>query len=155
MSDQTPKTIQIKWVRSGIGFSHHQKTIIRSLGLKHLNQVVVRPDTPQTRGIVAAVPHLLAIVPERDAPAWASIPGCTIVVPRVEPAASSQSAEAAIGTEASPQGKSASSPSTGEEASPTATVPQEQPEAQGNSKKSTARRRAETKGRKSEKASKE
>jgi large subunit ribosomal protein L30 len=78
VSDNT-KTIRIKWVRSGIGFSHYQKTIVRSLGLKYLNQVVVRPDTPQTRGVVASVPHLLEIVPEAAPPAWASIPEYTIV----------------------------------------------------------------------------
>src|SRR5208282_4727550 len=66
--------IRIKWVRSGIGFTYHQKTIVRSLGLNKLNHTVVRPDTPQIRGIVAAVPHLLEIVPEPLAPAWASIP---------------------------------------------------------------------------------
>ena len=77
MSDNT-KTIRIKWVRSGIGFSHYQKTIVRSLGLRYLNQIVVRPDTPQMRGVVASVPHLLAIVPEAAPPAWASIPEYTI-----------------------------------------------------------------------------
>ena len=70
MSDKAQKTIRIKWVRSGIGFTHHQKPIVRSLGLNKLNQVVERPDTPQIRGIVAAVPHLLEIVAAAPAPAW-------------------------------------------------------------------------------------
>ena len=83
MSDKTHKTIRIKWVRSGIGFTHHQKTIVRSLGLKRLNQIVVRPDTPQIRGIVAAVSHLLAIVPETPAPAWASVPEYSVHPPEV------------------------------------------------------------------------
>ena len=60
MADKTQRTIQIKWVRSGIGFNYQQKTIVRSLGFRRLNQMVVRPDTPQIRGIVAAVPHLVA-----------------------------------------------------------------------------------------------
>ena len=64
MAEKTLKMIRIKWVRSGIGFTYHQKTIVRSLGLNKLNHTVVRPDTPQIRGIVAAVPHLLEIVPE-------------------------------------------------------------------------------------------
>jgi len=34
------------------------------LGLKTMNRVVVRPDTPVFRGMVAKVPHLLAIVKE-------------------------------------------------------------------------------------------
>jgi large subunit ribosomal protein L30 len=32
------------------------------LGLKKLNQVVERPDTPGFRGMVKKVPHLLALV---------------------------------------------------------------------------------------------
>ena len=87
MSEKTPKTIRIKWVRSGIGFTYHQKAIVRSLGLNKLNQTVVRPDTPQTRGIVAAVPHLLEIVPTRPAPPWTSIPEYTVHAPVATPAA--------------------------------------------------------------------
>lgn len=70
--------IRIKWVRSGIGFTRHQKTIVRSLGLNKLNHTVVRPDTPQIRGIVASVPHMLVIVPEPVPTAWASIPEYTV-----------------------------------------------------------------------------
>ena len=78
MSEKTLKMIRIKWVRSGIGFTYHQKTIVRSLGLNKLNHTVVRPDTPQIRGIVAAIPHMLEIVPEPVASAWASIPEYTV-----------------------------------------------------------------------------
>ncbi len=85
MPEKTHKTIRIKWVRSGIGFTRHQKTIVRSLGLNKLNHTVVRPDTPQIRGIVAAVPHLLEIVPQPVAPAWASIPEYTIHPPAPQP----------------------------------------------------------------------
>ncbi len=83
MAEKTLKMIRIKWVRSGIGFTYHQKTIVRSLGLNKLNHTVVRPDTPQIRGIVASVPHLLEIVPEPVAPAWASIPEYTVHAPVV------------------------------------------------------------------------
>jgi len=88
VAEKTGKTIRIKWVRSGIGFTRHQKTIVRSLGLTKLNHTVVRPDTPQIRGIVASVPHLLEIVPEPQLPAWASVPEYTIhkPVPAVAPA---------------------------------------------------------------------
>ena len=91
MAEKTLKMIRIKWVRSGIGFTYHQKTIVRSLGLNKLNHTVVRPDTPQIRGIVAAVPHLLEIVPEPPAPAWASIPEYTVHAPVVAPAAPAES----------------------------------------------------------------
>jgi large subunit ribosomal protein L30 len=85
VSEKTLKTIRIKWVRSGIGFTYHQKTIVRSLGLNKLNHTVVRPDTPQIRGIVAAVPHLLEIVAEPVVPAWASIPEYTVHAPAATP----------------------------------------------------------------------
>ena len=94
MSEKTLKTIRIKWVRSGIGFTYHQKTIVRSLGLNKLNHTVVRPDTPQIRGIVAAVPHLLEIVAEPVAPAWASIPEYTVHAPA--PAAAPAPAETVV-----------------------------------------------------------
>jgi len=99
VADKTHKTIRIKWVRSGIGFTYHQKTIVRSLGLRKLNQIVVRPDTPQIRGIVAAVPHLLAIVPETPAPAWASLPEYTVYPPEVKAAPPAEPAAEAAGAE--------------------------------------------------------
>jgi len=73
-------------VRSGIGFTRHQKEIVHSLGLNKLNHTVVRPDTPQIRGIVAAAPHMLQIVPEPPAPAWAGIPEYTVHAPAAAPA---------------------------------------------------------------------
>ena len=91
MAEKTLKMIRIKWVRSGIGFTYHQKTIVRSLGLNKLNQTVVRPDTPQIRGIVAAVPHLLEIVPEPPAPPWASIPEYAVHAPEAASAAPAES----------------------------------------------------------------
>jgi large subunit ribosomal protein L30 len=84
VSETDARMIRIKWVRSGIGFTRHQKTIVRSLGLSKLNRTVVRPDTPQIRGIVAAVPHLLEIVAEPSVPAWASIPEYSIHQPVAE-----------------------------------------------------------------------
>jgi len=92
VAEKTSKMIRIKWVRSGIGFTRHQKAIVRSLGLNKLNHTVLRPDTPQIRGIVASVPHLLEIVPEPAAPAWASIPEYTVRAPVVAVAAESTAA---------------------------------------------------------------
>jgi large subunit ribosomal protein L30 len=55
-------TIKIKLVRSPICTPEGHKKIVRSLGLRKMNQVVVRPDNAGFRGMVAKVPHLLAIV---------------------------------------------------------------------------------------------
>ena len=54
--------IKIQYYRSTIAFPTKQKEIVRSLGLRKLNQVVERPDTPSMRGVVKKVPHLLRII---------------------------------------------------------------------------------------------
>jgi large subunit ribosomal protein L30 len=54
--------IRIKLVGSPTGRQERQKAIVRSLGLKKMNQVVERPDTASFRGMVLKVPHLLRIV---------------------------------------------------------------------------------------------
>jgi large subunit ribosomal protein L30 len=55
-------TIQIEYYRSFIHAPKTHKTIVRSLGLRKLHQVVERPDNDSMRGAVAKVPHLLRIV---------------------------------------------------------------------------------------------
>ena len=54
--------IRIQYYRSTIAFPQKQKEIVKSLGLRKLNQVVERPDTPSMRGAVEKVPHLLRII---------------------------------------------------------------------------------------------
>jgi len=54
--------IKIKLIGSPICCPEKHKSIVRSLGLKKMNRVVERPDTPEFRGMVAKIPHLLAIV---------------------------------------------------------------------------------------------
>jgi len=56
------KMIRVQWYRSTIGANKDQKTLVRSLGFKKLNQVVERPDSDSTRGMVNKAPHLLRIV---------------------------------------------------------------------------------------------
>lgn len=55
-------TIKIKLVKSPICTPEKHKVIVRSLGLRKLNQVVERPDTPSFRGMVNKIPHLLQVV---------------------------------------------------------------------------------------------
>ena len=54
--------IRIQYYRSYIASPKTHKTIVNSLGLRKLNQIVERPDTDAMRGAVAKVPHLLRIV---------------------------------------------------------------------------------------------
>jgi large subunit ribosomal protein L30 len=54
--------IRIQYYRSFIATPKTHKTIVRSLGLTKLNQIVERPDNASMRGVVAKVPHLIRIV---------------------------------------------------------------------------------------------
>jgi len=54
--------IRIQYYRSFIAAPKKHKTVVRSLGITKLNQIVERPDTESMRGTVAKVPHLLRIV---------------------------------------------------------------------------------------------
>jgi large subunit ribosomal protein L30 len=54
--------LQLKWVRSAICAPEKQKLVIKGLGFTRLNQVIERPDTQAIRGMVAKVPHLVAVV---------------------------------------------------------------------------------------------
>ncbi len=58
------KKLVITWTKSGIGYSQRQKDTIRSLGLRRLNQVVEKPDTPEFRGMVQKVRHLVSVEEE-------------------------------------------------------------------------------------------
>ncbi len=59
---ETQGKIRIKLIRSPICTPEKHKVIVRALGLKKMNQIVERPDTPSFRGFVKKVPHLLALV---------------------------------------------------------------------------------------------
>jgi large subunit ribosomal protein L30 len=61
-SEAAPATMKIQYYRSFIACPLKQKEIVRSLGLRKLNQIVERPDTPSMRGAVDKVPHLLRII---------------------------------------------------------------------------------------------
>jgi large subunit ribosomal protein L30 len=98
VTEKAPRTILIKWVRSGIGFGYRQKEMVRSLGLRRLNQVVERPDTPQIRGLVARIPHLVEVVPEPPkVTAWGLMPEYTLRPPEVAPLQSPAAPEAVPG----------------------------------------------------------
>ena len=56
------KKIKIQLYRSAICTPEKHKVIVRSLGLRKLNQVVERPDNTAVRGMIAKVPHLLRVV---------------------------------------------------------------------------------------------
>ncbi len=51
--------LKIRWVKSAIGYKQNQKATIVALGLRRLGQVVEHDDTPQIRGMVFTVRHLV------------------------------------------------------------------------------------------------
>ncbi|MBS6610252.1 MULTISPECIES: 50S ribosomal protein L30 [Peptoniphilus] len=54
-------TIKIKLVKSPIGkIPKHRKTI-KALGLKKINQVVEKNDTPQIRGMLKQVDYMIEV----------------------------------------------------------------------------------------------
>ncbi len=55
------KKLNIKWVRSSIGRKQKQKLTIAALGLHRLHQVVQHNDTPQIRGMINQVSHLVTV----------------------------------------------------------------------------------------------
>jgi large subunit ribosomal protein L30 len=58
------KSITITWTKSAIGYSKRQKDTIRSLGLRRLHQSVEKEDTPEIRGMVEKVKHLVTVEEE-------------------------------------------------------------------------------------------
>lgn len=58
------KKLVITWTKSTIGYSQRQRDTIRSLGLRRLNQAVEKPDTPEFRGMVQKVRHLVRVEEE-------------------------------------------------------------------------------------------
>ena len=53
--------LKVTQIRSVIGGTQTQRDTVRSLGLKRIGDVVVKEDRPEIRGMVAAVPHLVAV----------------------------------------------------------------------------------------------
>jgi large subunit ribosomal protein L30 len=51
----------ITQVKSSNGSNERQLDTLRSLGLRGINKSVERPDSPQLRGMVHAVRHLVTV----------------------------------------------------------------------------------------------
>ena len=55
--------LKITQVRSTIGARWKQRESLRTLGLHKIRHSVIRDDTPQTRGLIAVVSHLVEVEP--------------------------------------------------------------------------------------------
>jgi len=54
--------LRITLIKSGIGRPKKHRLTLQSLGLRKLHKTVVLKDTPQVRGMVKKVSHLLNVV---------------------------------------------------------------------------------------------
>lgn len=54
-------TLKITYQKSSIGYRQQQKDTVRKLGLRRLNQTVEHRDSPEIRGMIAAVHHLVSV----------------------------------------------------------------------------------------------
>ena len=62
MTAKKPGMIHLKWLVSAIQAPNHHKLVIKGLGFTRLNQVIERQNTPEIRGMVAKVSHLVTVV---------------------------------------------------------------------------------------------
>jgi large subunit ribosomal protein L30 len=61
MAKTDVKKIKITLVRSGIAQAGKHKVVLAGLGLRKLNKAVLRPDTPEIRGMINKVNHLVQV----------------------------------------------------------------------------------------------
>ena len=60
------KMLKIKKVKSEIGRPEKQRKILRGMGLTKLNKTVTLVDTPQTRGMINKVNHLVSVEESKE-----------------------------------------------------------------------------------------
>ena len=53
--------LKVTQIKSEIGGTRPQRNSLRSLGLKRIGQVVIKPDKPEFRGMIQAVRHLVSV----------------------------------------------------------------------------------------------
>ena len=55
------KKITVRLVRSMIGRPEKQRVVLRGMGLTKMQKTVQLPDTPQVRGMLDKVKHLICV----------------------------------------------------------------------------------------------
>jgi large subunit ribosomal protein L30 len=60
-TDTKGSIVKVTLVRSPIGFTNNQATVIRGLGLRRIRHTVELKDTPATRGMIHKVKHLVEV----------------------------------------------------------------------------------------------
>jgi large subunit ribosomal protein L30 len=60
-TDTKGSTVKVTLTKSATGFSTKQKTVVKSLGLLRIRHTVELKDTPETRGMIHKVRHLVEV----------------------------------------------------------------------------------------------
>jgi len=58
--------LKIKMVKSEIGRPERQRKVLRGMGLNKLNSCVTLADTPQVRGMINKVVHLVSVEESKE-----------------------------------------------------------------------------------------
>ncbi|MDH4152711.1 MAG: 50S ribosomal protein L30 [Nitrospira sp.] len=53
--------VRVTLRRSPIGTPEGHRLVLRGLGLRHIRQTVIHPDTPQVQGMIRKVGYLLEV----------------------------------------------------------------------------------------------
>ena len=55
------KRLKVTLIRSPIGFNRTQAATVQGMGLRKIRHTVELPDTPETRGMILKVRHLVTV----------------------------------------------------------------------------------------------
>jgi large subunit ribosomal protein L30 len=58
---KTARTLKVTLLRSTIGFNKTQAKTVQGMGLRRIRHSVELPDTPETRGMIHKVRHLVEV----------------------------------------------------------------------------------------------
>ena len=54
-------TVKVTLLKSPIGFKRNQATVVKSLGLRRIRHTVELKDTPDVRGMIHKIRHLVEV----------------------------------------------------------------------------------------------
>ena len=60
-TDTKGTTVKVTLVKSPIGFKRNQAAVVKGLGLRRIRHTVELKDTPDTRGMIHKVRHLVEV----------------------------------------------------------------------------------------------
>ena len=60
-TDTKGDTVTVTLTKSPTGFNGTQRTVVRSMGLRRIRHSVQLKDTPETRGMIHKVRHLVEV----------------------------------------------------------------------------------------------